>query len=65
MYKRNYWILYKQIFESKDAITVDVCISQRNLQILKNGPLSWIGHLGKHYEFLVNVLEGVMWEKRP
>ena len=55
--------MYKQIFASNYANIIDVCISQYNLQILKNRRLSWISHINRRNEFLVSVLEGVMWEK--
>ena len=64
IYKSRYFILHKQIFVSKDANLIDVCISQCNLQILKNRRHSWIGHIIRHNELVVNVLEGAMSGKK-
>jgi len=56
----RYCILHKQTFVSKDANLIDICFSQCNLQILINRRQSWIVHIIRHYEFLVNCLEGAM-----
>jgi len=64
MYASWYSVLRIQIFSSKDANLIDVCISQYNFQILKkNRLISLLGHINRRNEFLVSVLEGAMREK--
>jgi hypothetical protein len=58
-------ILCKQTSVSKDANNIDVCISQCNLQILINRRHSWKGHIIKHNEFVVIILEGAISGKMP
>ena len=50
----------KQKFVSKVANLIDVCISQCNLKILKNRRHSWRGHIIKHNEFVLSILEGAI-----
>ena len=58
-------ILRKHTFVSEEANHIDVCISQCNLQILKNRRHSWVGHITKHNEFEESIPEGAISRKMP
>jgi len=53
-----------------NRITTDEVFERVNeerllLKILKNRRPSWIGHTIRHNEFVVNILEGAIFGKRP
>jgi hypothetical protein len=52
----------------RDRITNDDVFQrvkeEKLFKILQNRHHSWIGHLIRHNEFLINILEGAIYEKK-